>query len=216
LKLAAQLHENIPPNWYYWAVTKDQNIIRRYVHLSRFKEVRKVVEKTKGKILDIGCADGVFTKEILDASGAKKIIGIDVLKKSVDWANKHWHKEKKIEFKVGDAHKINFKANEFDAVFALEVLEHVFEPVSVLQEIRRVLKKDGYAVFLVPAETLLFKIIWFFWTKYTKSRIWKETHVHAYSSDFLVKLVKAVGFKVEIDNKIIFGTLQLIKARNIK
>lgn len=211
-KLGEELHRKVPPDWYYKAVKKDKNFIRRFVHLTRFKEVGKIIEPTDGRILDVGCADGMFTRIILEKSGAKEIVGVDILKSSVDWATKHWKDNGRMKFLVADAHKLPFKSKSFDAVFALEVLEHVYEPVKVLQEIKRVLKNDGYAVFLVPSESLLFRVIWYFWTKYTKSRIWKETHIHAYSGDFLVKLVKVLGFKIVVDKKIIFGTLHLIKA----
>jgi len=212
-KSAEKLHELVPPNWYYKSIHSDKNFIRRYVHLRRFEEVGKLIEPKGGKILDIGSADGMFTSKILEKSHAKKIIGIDVLKSSVAWANNHWKDNKKMEFRVADAHKLPFKNKEFDAVFALEVLEHVYEPITVLQEIKRVLKDNGYMIFLVPAENLLFKIIWYFWTKYTASRIWKETHIHAYSENFLVKLAKVLGFHIVTDRKIIFGTLHLIKVR---
>lgn len=210
--LAADLHQNVPPDWYYRSLYRDRNFIRRFVHQSRFREVSKLIDHTKGKILDIGSADGMFTKVILDKSEANEIVGIDVLRNSIEWAKNHWKSNKKMKFKVADAHKLPFRNRDFDAVFALEVLEHVFEPVRVLQEIKRVLKDGGYVIFLVPAETFLFKVIWYFWTKYTESRIWKETHIHAYSSDFLVKLVKVLGYKVVGNKKIIFGTLHLIKA----
>jgi len=211
-KNAKNLHKNVPSNWYYKSIYVDKNILQWFVHNKRFKEVKKLVEPSGGKLLDIGSADGVFTKVILDKSKANMMIGVDVLKHSVDWARKHWKKEKKLQFEVADAHELTFKKSSFDAVFAIEVLEHVYEPAVVLKEIERVLKKNGYAVFLVPAETLLFRIAWFFWTK-SKGKIWKGTHVHAYSGDFLIQLAKATGFKIEEEKKIIFGTLHLIKVR---
>jgi ubiquinone/menaquinone biosynthesis C-methylase UbiE len=211
-KSAKNLHKNVPSNWYYKSIYVDKNILQKFVHNRRFKEVGKFIEPAGGKLLDIGSADGIFTKVILDKSKANLMIGVDVLEHSVDWAKKHWKKEKKLQFEVADAHELSFKSASFDAVFAIEVLEHVYEPVAVLKEIKRVLKKNGYAVFLVPAETLLFRVIWFFWTK-GKGKVWKGTHVHAYSGDFLVQLAKAVGFKIEEEKKIIFGTLHLIKVR---
>lgn len=211
-KKAREIHQGVLPNWYYKSIYIDKNILQLFVHNKRFKEVGKLIEPTKGKLLDIGSADGVFTKVILDKSRADLIIGVDISKSSVDWSKKHWKREGKMKFKVIDAHKLPFKTASFDAVFAIEVLEHVFEPVKVLQEIKRVLKRRGYAIFLVPAETLLFRIVWYFWTK-GKGKVWKKSHVHAYSGDFLMQLAKALDFKVEEDKKIIFGTLQLIKVR---
>lgn len=210
LKSASKLHENVPPDWYHRSIR--QNLLQRYWHQRRFEEVGKLIEKTKGSILDIGCADGTFTNVILDKSKADKIVGIDVLKGSIDWASKHWIKKKRITFRLGDAHNLKFKNDSFDAVFALEVLEHVFEPVVVLKEIYRVLKKNGYAIFLVPSESMLFRIVWFFWGFY-RGRIWKETHIHAYRNDYLLKLSRQVGFNLEVNKKFILGMLQVVKVR---
>ena len=209
---AISLHKNVPYNWYYRSINIDKNLFQKYVHGRRFSEVGKIIEPTGGKILDVGCADGMFSNVILEKSQAGSLTGIDVLGKSVTWASGHW-KDQKLKFMVADAHKLPFKAKSFDAVFALEILEHVYKPLKVLEEIKRVLRKGGYAVFLVPSETLLFKIAWYFWTKYYRGKIWRETHIHAYGENFLLKLVKVIGFQKEVDKKIIFGTLHLIKVR---
>ncbi len=211
-KSAAELHENVPPDWYFKSIKT--NLFQRYWHNRRFNEVSRFIEKSNGKILDIGSADGVFTKVILDKSEAKEIIGIDVLKNSIDWANKHWKKTKELKFKLGDAHKLNFKPNTFNAVFALEVMEHVFEPQIVFKEIKRVLKKNGYVIILVPSDNLLFKIIWWFVTKFAWARIWRDCHVQSFSEKHtLSDEMKKAGFKIEVDDKFILGMLNLVKAR---
>lgn len=210
-KSAAHLHEHVPPGWYFYSIKK--NPFQKYWHKRRFEEIGNLIEKTSGKVLDIGCADGVFTNIIQEKTKAKKVIGIDVLKSSVDWAKKHWKKTKRMEFRVGDAHKLNFKAGSFDAVFALEMLEHVFEPSIVLKEIKRVLKRRGYAVFLVPSENFLFRaVVWPLWCK-SRGKIWNHTHLHAYRKDYLILLCKKAGFEVEVNNKFILGMLQAIKVK---
>lgn len=212
-KTAADLHKNVPPDWYFRSIK--ENVLQRYWHTRRFEEVGKLIEKSASKVLDIGSADGTFTKVILDKSGAKEVIGIDVLKTSVDWSNKHWKKNKKLKFMIGDAHNLKFKDATFDAVVALEVLEHVFHPEKVLREIKRVLVKGGYAILLVPTDSTLFKIGWdYFWTK-TRGKIWDETHVQTYRHDALVTLAKKAGFKVETNKKFILGMLQAIKVRKV-
>ena len=209
---AANLHENVPPNWYYHSIKI--NPIQRYWHKRRFKEVGDLVEPTGGQILDIGCADGVFTKVILDKSKAKKVVGIDVLKSSVDWAKKHWKRNKKLSFKVGNAHKLTYKAKTFDAVFALEVLEHVPNFEVVFKEIKRVLKRGGYAVFLVPTDNFLFKIIWYIWTTFGRGKIWDDCHIQSFNKDnTLADNLSNAGFEVEVDKKFILGMLNVVKVR---
>ncbi len=210
-RTAEELHKNVPPDWYYASIKR--NLLQRYWHTRRFSEVGKLIEPTGGKILDIGCADGMFTHVILEKSNADKIIGIDVLKSSIEWAKKHWKSNKKIKFKVGDAHNLDFNPDTFDAVFALEVLEHVHKPEVVLKEIRRVLKKGGYAVFLVPSDNTLFNIIWFFVRKFWWAKIWDDTHIQSYRKNYLPKLAKENGFKINTERKFILGMLHLVKVR---
>lgn len=206
---AAELHKNVPPDWYFTSIR--ENILQRYWHNRRFQEVSKLADKVTGSILDIGSADGVFTYEIAKKTNASKIIGIDVLKPSIEWASKHWKNHKNMEFRVADAHKLPFKNSEFDAVFALEVLEHVEDPKSVLKEIKRVLKKGGYAIFLVPTDTLIFRTLWDnVWTK-TRGRIWDDTHIQTYRNNKLSKYSREVGFKIVNDKRFILGMLQAIK-----
>lgn len=206
---AERMHENVPPDWYFTSIRT--NFLQRFWHKTRFKEVAKLIEKTPGKILDVGSADGVFTKVILDRSGASEIIGLDVLPKSVAWANKHWE-NKKLKFVVGDAEDLDFPPNTFDAVFALEVLEHVHKPREVLKGIKKVLKRGGYGLFLVPSDSNLFRIIWFFWTK-SRGRVWKDTHIQTYRHNYLVRVCKEAGFVIDVEKKFLLGMLQIVKVR---
>lgn len=213
-KTAEELHEQVPPNWYYQSIRVDP--LQRYWHKRRFEEVTKLIEPTGGKILDIGCADGMFSNVIFNKAEADELIGIDVLKSSIVWANHHWRKNKKMKFMVGDAHRLNFENERFDAAFSLEVLEHVFEPEKVIRGVKRVLKKGGYAVFLVPSDSLLFRTIWFLWLKfYPRGWVWRNTHIQTYRNNYLPKLCKKVGFHLEENKKFILGMLHLVKVRKV-
>ena len=211
-KSAADLHGNIPPNWYYESLKVDP--LQRYWHKRRFEEIGKLIDPVKGEVLDVGCADGMFSKVILDKSKTSKLTGIDVVKTSVDWAKKHWKRNKRMKFMVGDAEGLKFKTNTFDAVFCLEVLEHVYHPKKVLKEFKRVMKKGGYGVFLVPSDSLLFRTIWFLWLHfYPRGWVWKETHIQTYKNSYLPKICKEAGFKIEKDKKFILGMLHAVKVR---
>lgn len=209
---AEELHKNVPSDWYHESLKIDP--FQRYWHKRRFSEVTKVLTEVDGKVLDIGSNDGTFSKVVLDGTNAKELVGLDVIKKTIDWANKHWKGTKKMRFLVADAHKLPFKNNTFKAVVALEVLEHVFDPEKVLSEIKRVLVPGGYAIFLVPSDSVLFRFIWFLWlTFYPRGKIWRDTHIQTYRNNYLTKISKKSGFKIEVDKKFILGMLHLVKVR---
>jgi ubiquinone/menaquinone biosynthesis C-methylase UbiE len=88
-----------------------------------------VKEKT---VLDIGAGDGLITFLL----GAK---GIDNEQSGVDIA-----RSKGIDVILGDAYKIPFKDEEFEAVTMIDVLEHMEDPVMALQEAKRVCQKMLY------------------------------------------------------------------------
>ncbi len=48
-----------------------------------------------------------------------------------------------------------FQDCQFDTVLCLQVLEHVFDPVKMVNECKRVLRQGGFAIFLVPQTSVL-------------------------------------------------------------
>ena len=51
---------------------------------------------------------------------------------------------------VGDGCALPFRSASFDTALNVQVLEHVFEPLLMVQEIARILKPGGKALFLIP------------------------------------------------------------------
>lgn len=209
-KRAVDLHKNVPPDWYARSIK--ENIFQRYWHNRRFEEVSKLIPLTNRRILDVGCADGTFTKIVLVKSGASKVVGIDVLPKSVSYAKRRFARSKRMSFRVADAHKLPFKDRTFDAVFCLETLEHVENPEKVISEIYRVLKDDGCIIVLVPSENFLFHfIVWPLWSLW-RGRIWKGTHVNQISSGELLRKMEKGEFKVQRHTSFLLGMLLAVRA----
>lgn len=200
-----------PANWYDQSIRVDP--LQRFWHRRRFAEVSHIITPAGGKVLDIGCNDGTFSKVIFEKTKARKLIGIDTDFKSITWANKH-KGGKAIEFLVGDASRLNFRNDSFEAVFCLEVLEHVKDPLKVLKEIRRVMKSSGYGVLLVPSDSFLFRLVWFLWLKfYPRGWVWRGTHIQSFRNNYLPRLCQEAGFKIEINKKFNLGMLHLVKVR---
>jgi len=212
-KSLTELHELIPAGYYERSIKK--NPFQRFWHFQRFKNVSQLVERAKGDILDIGCADGTFTKIIFDKAKPRKIIGIDIVKSSIDYARKKFRKNKKMNFLVADGLNLPFDKNSFEAVFALEVVEHCPFPKKLLSEAKRVLKPGGYLIVLVPTDNFLFKILWRIVLK-TWGKHWRHTHVQSFDKKNSVSLIiKKTGFKIEQDKKFLLGMLEVVKARKV-
>lgn len=208
-KLSVHNHQDVPADYYQQSIKT--NLGQRFWHYSRFRQVLSLVKyDPKAIILDIGSADGTFSKVVFDKVKPKKLIGIDVLRSSVRYSNKRFKRNKKMTFKVADAHKLPFKDESFTAAICLEVLEHIFKPAAVIKEIKRVLKPGGYAIALVPSENFLFKVIWWVWKK-GKGRIWKEAHVQDFGKDSLKDVFLKQGFTLSVERYFLLGMLYVIK-----
>ena len=100
--------------------------------------------KPDDKVLDL--ASGLGTSAIFLAEEfGSNIIGIDLSKKNVDEANKTVQQRgtSNVQFKVGDAEKIPFNANEFDVIIS-ECSFCLFPDKNLTaQEMCRVLKTGG-------------------------------------------------------------------------
>jgi ubiquinone/menaquinone biosynthesis C-methylase UbiE len=205
-KTLLEIHEDVPANHYDVGLKK--NLFQKYWHSSRFREVLKVLKPiNNGAMLDVGCHGGTFTSVVMGKIGAKEVYGIDISEPAVKYAKK---KIPQGNFQVADAAELPFKDNLFDAVICLEVLEHVDNPIKAISEIKRVLKKGGYTVILVPSDNRLFKLVWFIWTMYYP--VWRHAHVQSFSADILEAIVKSEGLKIDKVKTFNSGMLKLLVA----
>lgn len=96
------------------------------------------------KILDIGCGPGSITNSFSAYVGPTgSLIGLDPSAEVVEQASKSNSKHNNVTFEVGDAAKLRYEDATFDVVHAHQVLQHVDNPVAILREMRRVVKKTG-------------------------------------------------------------------------
>lgn len=107
-------------------------------HLARYWWAARLVSAKR--VLDAGCGTG-YGSNILAESGAAEVVGLDIDSAVLEAARESAHRLVSLE--VGDVRKLPFPDASFDLAVCFEVIEHVDEPETVLDELRRVLRADG-------------------------------------------------------------------------
>jgi len=97
-----------------------------------------------GKTLDMGCGDGNVSKLYL-SKGA--VYGIDISKIALKYAKNNGIKTKYCDL---NKNKTPFTAEYFDTIIVTDVIEHLIDPIGILIEVKRVLKKGGRIIITVP------------------------------------------------------------------
>lgn len=197
-KRLKEIWAQVPPDYYDQGISK--NLLQKLWHTQKLNQVIKLLPKQKRgktiKVLDIGCSSAVLTNEIAKTLKKSQVTGLDSYKAAIQFARlKYPH----INFVAADAHKLPFKDKSFDLVICTETLEHVINPKKTLEEMKRVLKKDGRGIISMDSGSPLFHLIWHIWTK-TKGRVWQNAHLHEFSTTLLEDLIKDAGFRISKKN----------------
>lgn len=98
----------------------------------------------KGKILDVGCGGGFLSNEL--ARQGYQVTGVDMSPESLKVAQAY-DVTGTVKYEVADAFHLPYADSSFDALTAMDFLEHVENPDQVIKEFSRVLKPDGLFFF---------------------------------------------------------------------
>src|SRR5581483_1354295 len=107
------------------------------------------------RVLDLGCANGVHT--VAAAGVAASVVGVDLDAEQLDAARARARAAgaANVELVLGDLADpaVVRQLGRFDAVLALDVLEHLADREALLRAVRAVLRPGGRLVVAVPNRT---------------------------------------------------------------
>jgi len=170
----------------------------------------------RGKFLDVGCGRGEIVKAADNLGWEAK--GCDISQQYVDYARN----ENKVDAVAGTVEELNFPENFFDFISLVEVIEHLYNPLSTISELHRILKKDGILYLSTPNEESVYQTFGNLYYKLQGKKwvvnlcpTWNLYHILGFSPRSLTYLLENNGFKVE---KIVVypGTLAVPKHDSLK
>ncbi len=131
----------------------NQTAYRHPWELSRTEILLKELEKLniRGEVLDIGCGDGYFDKEIIKKFPLiTNIWGVDI------YAERCVHQGK--EHYVNSYNELQKDKKKFDFILMMDVLEHIEDDVDFLIKMKNYQKNNTMILITVPAFQNLFSL----------------------------------------------------------
>jgi demethylmenaquinone methyltransferase/2-methoxy-6-polyprenyl-1,4-benzoquinol methylase len=96
------------------------------------------------RILDVGTGTGILIPYLQQEVGSKgHITAIDYAEKMIKVCKSKYKQVSNIDFLVNKIEEIVFSSNSFDAVICFGVFPHLENKLRALNQINRILKKDG-------------------------------------------------------------------------
>lgn len=162
-----------------------ENSITKYHPMEIFSRenlVNHLKIKKKESVLEIGCSSGWLIDDLQKKFKKINYIGSDVIINPIKKLSK---KYPNIPFLKFDILQNPLKKLKFDNVVMLNVLEHIEDDTLAIQQVFKLLKKNGKFLIEVPANQFLYD-------NYDK----QLKHFRRYGMSDLVKKLKKNGFKI--------------------
>ncbi|GAX62918.1 methyltransferase type 11 [Candidatus Scalindua japonica] len=147
-------------------------------------------------LLELGCGCGVLLNR---ASSAQKA-GADISAEAIKIAKKEVHASGKVDLRVVniDSENLPWESNSFEGCMAVEVLEHLFDPVHALAELNRVLEKNGKIVVTIPNSGYFYYRYYHLVTggvsDFHGNGMIVDEHIRYYCERQIMKMMQLTGF----------------------
>ena len=148
------------------------------------------------KVLDAGCGNGFFTRQLCEKGF--DAVGMDLEESGIVHARKL---HPGIRFEVASVYDDMgmLFGQQFDAVFSLEVIEHVYDPRAFVGRVRDCLRPGGMFVVSTPYHGYLKNLLLALSGKFDAhfTSLWDGGHIKFWSRKTLTSLLEEKGFRVD-------------------
>jgi 2-polyprenyl-3-methyl-5-hydroxy-6-metoxy-1,4-benzoquinol methylase len=174
--------------------TPYHNPIAGMIERRRLYWINKLCQvKKKDSLIEIGCEQGILLDHLPDC---KRKVGLDISEVALKDAKRLMGK--RAQFIQADAEKkIKLADSSFDVLVCSQTLEHVKKPEAIMENMKRLAKKNARIVISVPNEVFMLRvktflkkigvINWLFPGIETKTSEW---HLQVFTDKMVRELVK--------------------------
>lgn len=99
--------------------------------------IRQAVDLSNKRVIDVGCGDGTYSVELLDA-GAASVLGIDAAEEAVSRARKLADDRASLRFETVSVQELATRRDYFDVAIIRGVLHHLDAPEAAIQAVCRI------------------------------------------------------------------------------
>jgi 2-polyprenyl-3-methyl-5-hydroxy-6-metoxy-1,4-benzoquinol methylase len=164
-------------------------------YINQRSEMLEFFPLNSKKVLDVGCGQGAFAKQIKDLYQTETW--------GIEYMESHAKEAQKVLDKVfiGECEKFidDLPDNYFDVIYFNDVLEHLFDPYMVLERMKQKLNDKGRIVSSLPniryhgaLKMFILKKDW----KYQNSGVMDHTHVRFFTKKSIERMYKDLGFNI--------------------
>ncbi|MFH1508127.1 MAG: class I SAM-dependent methyltransferase [Candidatus Omnitrophota bacterium] len=179
-----------------------KNIALRQKAFQRKVSIINSLYPQKGRLLDLGCATGLFVKEAVgsgwDAEGVE----------FSEFAARHAKEIEGLNVRQGDLMDMHYPAEHFDVVTMWDMVDHSEFPKDIVNEVYRILKPGGIVamdtfmedgiIFLLA--NYLYKMT-FGLVKYPSAKGHPLHHSHYFSTKTFKNLLGSSGFEIILEKE---------------
>ncbi len=167
---------------------------RRHKLLARLRQVERITGLQRGRLLDVGCATGLFIHEA--ARQGWQVEGVEFNSEVASYARVRLG----LAVHHGTLESLNLPAESYDVITFWDVLEHTFSPSAVLRKAYRLLRPGGWVIILIPnSKSLDASLFGSYWNGFDVPR-----HLYVFSHEIMERLLQKAGFS-EIGHRCYFS-----------
>jgi SAM-dependent methyltransferase len=144
---------------------------------------------TDAPVLEVGCGDASFTRDL--AQFSTSVIAIDISAAQIAENSRTYPRISFLQHDV--AEPFPFPDSAFEVIWCSEVLEHLFNPVFAVEEMFRILRPGGKLLVTVPYHGW-FKDVLIALFKWDEHFSPTNPHIRFYTRSTLGRMVENAGF----------------------